>query len=788
VRLETVYARFYRSLNFDYLRKSDPGYEPDPWDETPRGSSYPFVRVRLEEDITTVVGANEAGKSQLLETLKHGLTGEGLVRSDFCRYSPFFSTDSTFILPEFGLRFSDLGDPERAVIKPMCGLDAPPETTRAALFRMNETPKLRMYVEEGSGWAVYNIKKPALLKEFGIPRYFEIDSTVPLPDAVPLDYLATGNISEGTGRHTHRRQWDKVKEQAKTWFSSAAALQASAEEVVAALADARAADDDVLQKYSLADDLLVKVVGLDRTLFDELRRAVAEGRNGYAGGIVETINSELGKKLNFPFWWSQDKFFELLVDLRDYDLVFMIRDRTGTSYSFDERSEGLKYFLSYLVQYLSHEPPEDGQREILLMDEPDAFLSSSGQQDLLRIFAAFAHPEEEDVRPVQVVYVTHSPFLIDKNHAERIRVLEKGEHDEGTRVVANASRNHYEPLRSAFGSFVGETTFIGTCNLLLEGASDQILIAGISSWLGKRAAPAIQRLDLNTITLVPAGSAQHVPYVAFLARGRDVDRPPIIVLLDGDSEGDKARAVLRRGGPRRKQLVAPEFVLQLSDSALDELDTQNPNGRMGIEDLVPLNLAVSAAKGYCAEFAPESDLDAFAPSVKAVYAGGNDTHKGLESAMRDHLADDEFDLDKIGFARSLLAVIAQGADEAAIAVVESNFKVLLAELARLQRGADRAASAEKIRNRVKRVRRRFAMDHPSSARREHVTLLIEEVEGQLDSTVEAEEVRATMRGWHRDFLLEEDPRTEIEDYSAFLRELEGLAYAGTRAVQESGVV
>src|SRR5690606_3575261 len=106
--------------------------------------------------------------------------------------------------------------------------------------------------------------------------------------------------------------------------------------------------------------------------------------------------------------------------------------------------------------------------EMLLMDEPDAYLSSQGQQDLLRIFDAFAHPDEGGSRPVQVVYVTHSPFLIDRNHGERIRVLEKGTDDEGTRVVNDASKNHYEPLRSSFGSFVGETAFIGHCNLMVE--------------------------------------------------------------------------------------------------------------------------------------------------------------------------------------------------------------------------------------------------------------------------------------------------------------------------------
>jgi predicted ATP-dependent endonuclease of OLD family len=101
------------------------------------------------------------------------------------------------------------------------------------------------------------------------------------------------------------------------------------------------------------------------------------------------------------------------------------------------------------------------------MDEPDAYLSSQAQQDLLKVFDLFANPESGShlTHPIQVFYVTHSPFLIDKNHAERIRVLQKGNEDEGTRVVKDAAKNHYEPLRSSIGAYVGETAFIG--NLLI---------------------------------------------------------------------------------------------------------------------------------------------------------------------------------------------------------------------------------------------------------------------------------------------------------------------------------
>src|SRR5262249_46297207 len=157
----------------------------------------------------------------------------------------------------------------------------------------------------------------------------------------------------------------------------------------------------------------------------ELFEALRDGNDAFANSIIDAINRKLESVLNFPHWWVQDKDFRLLVSPRDYDLVFTIRDRTGREYSFGKRSSGLKYFLCYYIQYLAHQSPPD-RPEILLMDEPDAYLSNQGQQDLLKVFDAFAHPEVSTRQPTQVIYVTHSPFLIDKNHGERLRVLEKG--------------------------------------------------------------------------------------------------------------------------------------------------------------------------------------------------------------------------------------------------------------------------------------------------------------------------------------------------------------------------
>ncbi|MCS5735664.1 AAA family ATPase [Herbiconiux daphne] len=477
MRLHSVYARFYRSLNYDFIRASGENYEPDPWDATTEGD-YPFVRIKLRPGITTIVGANESGKSQVLSAIEAALTGEGFERSDFCRYSRFFGIHDHIVLPEFGVVFADLLDTDVKLIESMSGHRDLRDVERVAFFRMNDTPIFRVYVRQKGVWTDgVHVQKPSMLSELGMPVPFRINAEVPLPESVPLDYLVSVAKTAPLGRDRLRELWAGFQKN-NGWFQSDQTITANAAAISQLFRPVREATSTEIAMYELAADLIFKVAGVKRELIRELQEHVKK-KNGYANSIVDTINSELAKALDFPHWWSQDSQFELFVSLFEFDLVFMIHDRTGRTYGFDERSAGLKYFLSYFVQYLAHEVRSDGRPEILLMDEPDQFLSASGQQDLLRVFDDFADPKDAGRSPIQVVYVTHSPFLIDKNEADRIRVLEKGEYDEGTRVVTSTAANHYEPLRSAFGSFVAETTFIGNCNLMVEGPSDQVLIRRI---------------------------------------------------------------------------------------------------------------------------------------------------------------------------------------------------------------------------------------------------------------------------------------------------------------------
>ena len=774
MRLTKVYVRFFKSFNYDYERKFHRTSTPDPWEDID-GAWYPFVRIDLEASITAIVGANESGKSHLLDTIERLITGSKIDRSEFCRYSRFFSVQQDERRsPDFGGEFELVNETDVKLAKKHLQIDAL-VGERFHLFRLN-----------GDSPVIYRTGQKAPIKveakqsklSLVLPAVFRLDAHVPLPASIPLCELAQNAKRPPGTRRSRYSVFDAVFGRA---WSNAGEFAKAAPELYGLFSGG---DRDIVeQQYELGRALLLKVAKIEPTTFEDLSEALANEREGYVNGVIQKINNALASHLNFPRWWAQDRDFRLMVSPREYELVFTIRDCTRTDYSFAERSSGLKYFLSYHVQLLAHRPPVTGQPEILLMDEPDAYLSSQGQQDLLRILEAFALPDDSS-RQDQVVYVTHSPFLINRNAGDRIRVLDKGVTDEGTRVVKDVTQNHYEPLRSSLGPFVGETSFISGSNLFVEGLADQVLLAGVSSHLLAVGVPKMDTLDLNTTTIVPAGSASSVPYLVYLARGRDVVRPACVALLDSDEQGDNAVKVLARGGPRRKGLVPSEFVLQVGAWA-ETTPTLSiaPNVAVHeLEDLLPIPVAVTAARNYAMKVANVSHEVACTLSEDHVRQRLQQESDSLFNALTEAFVDSlgpDAHIEKVGFAKEVIAVLAASRGAAPppeIEELQDNFGPLLSNLARLLRLANQREEERRLNNGLNRTIAAFLDDYPRTTTREHARLLIEKLQASVEDSSDGDRVSLETAKLLREFDLDENLNEPINRYNEFCERIKALRY------------
>ena len=83
---------------------------------------------------------------------------------------------------------------------------------------------------------------------------------------------------------------------------------------------------------------------------------------------------------------------------------------------FSERSAGFVWFFSFLVKFA--QVKDAGGPVVLLLDEPGLSLHGKAQGDLLRFI-------DDKLAPFhQVIYSTHSPFMVPADKLQRVRIVE----------------------------------------------------------------------------------------------------------------------------------------------------------------------------------------------------------------------------------------------------------------------------------------------------------------------------------------------------------------------------
>jgi predicted ATPase len=242
-------------------------------------------------------------------------------------------------------------------------------------------------------------------------------------------------------------------------------------------------------------------------------------------------------------YWSQNRHLRMTFDVRParpgdptgmqsgtniWGGVFDKRHEVTTELG--SRSRGFVWFFSFLAWY--SDVKRNSGPMILLLDEPGLTLHAKAQQDLLLYF-------ETELKGVhQLVYSTHSPFMIDARHFERVRIvqdksidaeLDADHENSGTTVltdVFSANADSLFPLQGALGYELHQTLFVGPYNVVVEGAADLLYIQGMSALLAGEGRTALD----PRWTVTPVGGAAKVPtFVALLGTQKSMT---IATLID----------------------------------------------------------------------------------------------------------------------------------------------------------------------------------------------------------------------------------------------------------------
>jgi hypothetical protein len=253
----------------------------------------------------------------------------------------------------------------------------------------------------------------------------------------------------------------------------------------------------------------------------------------------------------FSRWYHQRRHKIRYQADGDYFRIWVSDDkRPDVEIELESRSRGFQWFFSFYLVFLV-ESDEGHKNAVLLLDEPGLHLHPTAQQELIAFF-------EELSEKNQLLYSTHSPFLIDGEHLARVRPVK--ENDAGQSEVSNfvwpADRDTVFPLQAAVGYSMMQTLFTGKRNVLVEGLADYLYIHGFSLLLR-----ASKRQGLaDDVFVTPCGGTKMVGHLASLFLGQGVRAT---VLLDDDDAGrTRAKELLKElyRGHERSVLILSQAV------------------------------------------------------------------------------------------------------------------------------------------------------------------------------------------------------------------------------------
>ncbi|HVU55376.1 MAG TPA: AAA family ATPase [Puia sp.] len=311
------------------------------------------------------------------------------------------------------------------------------------------------------------------------------------------------------------------------------------------VARAKARTLDVLFKYVKLSPQEIYQLGNDRKIIvkklDHVGREVSSTEEDLTaeeiidwaqkkkerGVLLRSAASELTK--SFKQWWQQgDYIFSFEADGSHFR-INVSDELRPESIELEGRSRGLQWFFSFFLVFLV-ETKQEHANAILLLDEPGLSLHPLAQYDLADFFRKLAENN-------QLIYTSHSPFLIDMDNLANVKAVYIDKSSGRTKVSSNLRHDEADaeksiyPVHAALGLTVSDTLLLGCIPVLVEGPSDQIWLTMIKRYLISMG----KLLNTRELVFIPTGGVRGMAPITKLVSSRDSKLP--FVLLDSDKVG-----------------------------------------------------------------------------------------------------------------------------------------------------------------------------------------------------------------------------------------------------------
>lgn len=238
-------------------------------------------------------------------------------------------------------------------------------------------------------------------------------------------------------------------------------------------------------------------------------------------------------------------------------------DYESNAIKITERSEGFQWYFNFFIT-LKGSGLKPG--DIILIDEPGVYLHPKAQIDMLDFI-------KEQSKTYQIVFTSHSPYLINKDELSHLRLVEK-ENLQGENMFKETlvrekihgakDKDTLLPIVDAIGYTIPDINLNFHTIIITEGVSDYYYVKKIME---------INNIDFSKTNITFANSADKIEdlYSMYLGLGFK----NIVVILDSDTKGRRIYKSLK------KNLV--ENVYFINEMQIEN-DTINGNG-ISIEDI-----------------------------------------------------------------------------------------------------------------------------------------------------------------------------------------------------------
>ena len=298
--------------------------------------------------------------------------------------------------------------------------------------------------------------------------------------------------------------------------------------------------DDIPDTFTSGDVNKKSIKRLSRYLGKDFTKIFSNGNHQRQKSDTERLSKNISD--DFAEKYKQ-KNVSLEFDINSGTMSIYVHDinsatnEKGYPFKISQRSTGLKWYLNFYIA-LKGEDLDSG--DVILVDEPGMYLHPKAQQEMRGIL-------NEEGKNNQIIYTTHSPYLIDSENIAQIRLVEKSEvtNEDGFNEISKIKEKVHrsdnidtiKPIIDAIGYSLGsELNFTHKKVLICEGVSDYYYIKALENIFGK---------NLNC-GVTHANGCGNIGKVLSLFLGLGIS--DIYALFDSDMSGIRERNKLIHTG------------------------------------------------------------------------------------------------------------------------------------------------------------------------------------------------------------------------------------------------